>query len=84
MRLTLRAKILAAILIPVVATDLLAVWVVNDRILAGRRDPDRRPLVPEPPVVQHLRHDPARGAGYRHLPTQGVALGAGVRTTPRR
>jgi signal transduction histidine kinase len=37
MRLDLRTRIMAAILAAVVATDLLAAWAVNDRILAGAR-----------------------------------------------
>ena len=37
MRLTLRAKILIAILTAVILTDALAVWAVNDRIQAGAR-----------------------------------------------
>jgi signal transduction histidine kinase len=42
MRLSLRTKIMAAILVTVVATDALAAWAVNDRIQAGaRREADR-------------------------------------------
>src|SRR5689334_9737040 len=42
MRLSLRAKIMAAILVAVIATDALAAWAVNDRIQSGaRREADR-------------------------------------------